>query len=105
MTGRYYEEFEVGETIEHEKRRTISERDNQQFCDMTMNQQPLHLDAEFASETQFGERLVNGLYTMSLAVGITIPDTTDGTIVANLSYDNVEHRTPSTGTLSASSRR
>lgn len=94
MTGRYYEEFEVGETIEHEKRRTISERDNQQFCDITMNQQPLHLDAEFASETQFGQRLVNGLYTLSLAVGITIPDTTDGTIVANLSYDNVEHPSP-----------
>ncbi|OLZ41607.1 molybdenum cofactor biosynthesis protein [Natrinema saccharevitans] len=94
MTGRYYEEFEVGETIEHEKRRTISERDNQQFCDMTMNQQPLHLDAEFASATQFDGRLVNGLYTMSLAVGLTIPDTTDGTIVANLSYDNVEHPNP-----------
>lgn len=94
MTGRYYEEFEVGETIEHEKRRTISERDNQQFCDITMNQQPLHLDAEFASETQFGERVVNGLYTLSLAVGITIPDTTDGTIVANLSYDEVEHPSP-----------
>jgi acyl dehydratase len=94
MTGRYYEEFEVGETIEHDKRRTISESDNQQFCDMTMNQQPLHLDAEFADETQFGERLVNGLYTMSLAVGLTIPDTTDGTIVANLSYDNVEHPEP-----------
>jgi acyl dehydratase len=94
MTGRYYEDFEVGETIEHEKRRTISERDNQQFCDMTMNQQPLHLDAEFAAETQFDGRLVNGLYTMSLAVGLTIPDTTDGTIVANLSYDNVEHPTP-----------
>ncbi|MHC3381567.1 MaoC family dehydratase [Haloarcula sp. H-GB5] len=94
MTGLYYEEFEVGETIEHEKRRTISERDNQQFCDMTMNQQPLHLDAEFASETEFGERLVNGLYTMSLAVGLTIPETTDGTIVANLSYDNVEHPNP-----------
>jgi len=94
MTGRYYEDFEVGETIEHEKRRTISERDNQQFCDMTMNQQPLHLDAEFAAETQFGGRLVNGLYTMSLAVGLTIPDTTDGTIVANLSYDNVEHPNP-----------
>lgn len=59
-----------------------------------MNQQPLHLDAEFASETQFGQRLVNGLYTLSLAVGITIPDTTDGTIVANLSYDNVEHPSP-----------
>ena len=94
MTGLYYEEFEVGETIEHEKRRTISESDNQQFCDMTMNQQPLHLDAEFAADTQFGERLVNGLYTMSLAVGLSIPDTTDGTIVANLSYDDIEHPNP-----------
>jgi acyl dehydratase len=94
MTGRYYEEFEVGETIEHEKRRTVSERDNQTFCDMTMNQQPLHLDADFAADTQFGERLVNGIYTMALAVGLSIPDTTDGTIVANLSYDNVEHPNP-----------
>ena len=94
MTGLYYEEFEVGETIEHETRRTVSESDNQQFCDMTMNQQPLHLDADFAAETQFGERIVNGLYTMSLAVGLTIPETTDGTIVANLSYDDVEHPSP-----------
>ncbi|MFB6165879.1 MAG: MaoC family dehydratase [Haloarculaceae archaeon] len=94
MTGKYYEDFAVGETIEHDKRRTISEADNQQFCDMTMNQQPLHLDAEFAADTDFGERLVNGLYTMSLAVGLTIPDTTDGTIVANLSYDEVEHPNP-----------
>ncbi|WP_126664045.1 MaoC family dehydratase [Haloterrigena salifodinae] len=94
MTGRYYEEFEVDETIEHERRRTITESDNQRFCDMTMNQQPLHLDADFAADTDFGERLVNGLYTMSLAVGITIPETTDGTIVANLSYNNVEHPEP-----------
>jgi acyl dehydratase len=94
MTGLYYEEFEVGETIEHEKRRTVSESDNQNFCDMTMNQQPLHLDADFAADTQFGERLVNGLYTMSLAVGLSIPDTTDRTIVANLSYDDVEHPNP-----------
>ncbi|MXR50826.1 MaoC family dehydratase [Halovenus sp. WSH3] len=94
MTGLYYEEFEVGDRIEHEKRRTISEADNQQFCDMTMNQQPLHLDSEFAADTEFGERVVNGLYTMSLAVGLTIPDTTDGTIVANLSYDDVEHPNP-----------
>jgi len=94
MAGRYYEGFEVGETIEHEKRRTVSEADNQQFCDLTMNQQPLHLDAEFAADTQFGERVVNGLYTLSLAVGLTIPDTTDGTIVANLSYDDVEHPAP-----------
>jgi acyl dehydratase len=94
MTGRYYEEFDVGETIEHDKRRTVSESDNQDFCDMTMNQQPLHLDADFAADTQFGERIVNGLYTLSLAVGITIPETTDGTIVANLSYDDVEHPAP-----------
>ena len=94
MTGKYYEEFEVGERIVHEKRRTISESDNQRFCDLTMNQQPLHLDADFAAETDFGERVVNGLYTMSLAVGLTIPETTDGTIVANLSYDDVEHPAP-----------
>ena len=94
MTGKYYEEFTVGETIEHERRRTISESDNQRFCDMTMNQQPLHLDADFAAETTFGERLVNGIYTMALAVGISIPETTDGTIVANLSYDDVSHPEP-----------
>ena len=94
MPGRYYEDFEVGETIAHDKRRTISESDNQRFCDLTMNQQPLHLDADFAADTQFGERLVNGLYTMSLAVGLSIPETTDGTIVANLSYDDIEHPAP-----------
>jgi len=94
MVGRYYEEFTEGERIEHRKRRTISEADNQRFCDMTMNQQPLHLDREFAADTEFGERLVNGLYTMSLAVGLTIPETTDGTIVANLSYDDVSHPAP-----------
>ncbi len=94
MSGLYYEEFEVGETIAHGKRRTVSESDNQRFCDMTMNQQPLHLDEEFAGETQFGERIVNGIYTFALAVGMTIPDTTDGTVVANLGYDNVEHPEP-----------
>ncbi len=94
MAGLYYEDFTEGETIEHERRRTVSEADNQRFCDMTMNQQPLHLDAEFAGDTEFGERVVNGLYTLSLAVGLTIPETTDGTIVANLSYDDVEHPRP-----------
>ena len=94
MAGLYYEAFTEGETIRHERRRTISESDNQRFCDLTMNQQPLHLDAEFAAETPFDERVVNGLYTLSLAVGMTIPETTDGTIVANLSYDSVEHPAP-----------
>jgi len=94
VTGLYYEEFTVGETIEHGTRRTVTEADNQRFCDLTMNQQPLHLDADHATDTEFGERVVNGLYTMSLAVGLSIPDTTDGTIVANLSYDDVEHPEP-----------
>jgi len=94
MPGRYFEEFAEGDTYEHDKRRTVSESDNQRFCDLTMNQQPLHLDADFAADTQFGERVVNGLYTLSLAVGLSIPDTTDGTIVANLSYDDVEHPAP-----------
>lgn len=94
MPGLYYEDFEVGTTITHATRRTVSESDNQRFCDMTMNRQPLHLDAAFAADTRFGERVVNGLYTMSLAVGISIPETTDGTIVANLGYDDVEHPNP-----------
>jgi len=94
MAGKYYEEFTVGERIEHPRRRTVTESDNQRFCDVTMNQQPLHLDAEFADGTEFGERVVNGLYTLSLAVGLTIPETTDGTIVANLGYDDVEHPAP-----------
>lgn len=94
MAGLYYEDFEIGEAIDHERRRTITESDNQRFCDLTMNDQPLHLDAEFAAETQFGERIVNGLYTLSLAVGISIPETTAGTIVANLSYDDVSHPHP-----------
>ncbi|MDS0258372.1 MaoC family dehydratase [Haloarcula sp. S1CR25-12] len=94
MGGLYYEEFTEGETIDHDRRRTVSESDNQRFCDLTMNGQPLHLDAEFAAETTFGERVVNGLYTLSLAVGLTIPETTDGTVVANLGYDGVEHPAP-----------
>ena len=91
IPGLYYEDFTVGETIEHPNRRAISEADNQRFCDLTINQQPLHVDAAFAAETDFGERIVNGLYTLSLAVGLTVPETTDRTIVANPSYDNVSH--------------
>ncbi|MFB6151005.1 MAG: MaoC family dehydratase [Haloarculaceae archaeon] len=94
MPGKHFEEFAVGETIAHDTRRTITESDNQRFCDLTMNRQSLHLDADYAADTQFGERLVNGLYTMSLAVGLSVPDTTDGTAVANLSYDDVEHPAP-----------
>ncbi|MFW5930056.1 MAG: MaoC family dehydratase [Halobacteriota archaeon] len=94
MPGLYYEDYVEDDVIEHPRSRTVSESDNQRFCDLTMNQQPLHLDAEFAADSEFGERLVNGLLTMSLAVSMTIPETTDGTIVANLGYDDVEHPAP-----------
>ncbi len=92
--GLYYEEFDVGQTFEHEPGRTITESDNVMFCAMTMNNQPLHLDEEYARETLFGERVVNGLLTFSLAVGLSVPDLTEGTIIANLGYDDVRHPKP-----------
>lgn len=92
--GLYYEGFEEGQVFEHEPGRTITESDNVLFCSMTMNTQPLHLDAEWARQSPFGERVVNGLLTFSLAVGMSVPDLTEGTIVANLSYEEVEHPNP-----------
>lgn len=92
--GLYYEEFEVGQVIEHSPGRTITESDNVLFCGMTMNNQPLHLDEAYAKETIFGTRVVNGLLTFSLAVGMSVPDLTEGTIVANLGYDDVRHPKP-----------
>ncbi len=92
--GLYYEEFDVGQTFDHEPGRTITESDNVMFCAMTMNNQPLHLDEEYAKGTLFGERVVNGLLTFSLAVGLSVPDLTEGTIVANLGYDDVRHPKP-----------
>jgi acyl dehydratase len=92
--GLHYEEFSEGQTFEHEPGRTITESDNVQFCSMTMNTQPLHLDREYAEQTKFGEPVANGLLTFSLAVGLSVPDLTEGTIVANLSYDDVEHPHP-----------
>jgi acyl dehydratase len=59
-----------------------------------MNTQPLHVNEDFASKTQFGQRIVNGIFTMGLAVGITVPELTEGTIVANLGYENVRHPNP-----------
>lgn len=91
MAGRYYDELEVGMLIRHETGRTITEMDNVLFCSLTLNTQPLHINEEFASTTQFGQRIVNGLLTMSLIVGISVTDLTHGTIIANMSYENVSH--------------
>ncbi len=94
MAGRYFEEFEPGQTIHHGLRRTITEADNVLFCAITMNTQPLHLDETYAAQSRFGRRIVNGLLTLALAVGLTVPDLTEGTLVANLGYADVRHPHP-----------
>ncbi len=94
MPGRYFEEFAVGQTVRHALGRTITESDNLLFCGMTMNPQPLHVDAHYSAGTRWGKPLVNGLLTMGLAVGITVPELTQGTLVANLGYDKVRHPHP-----------
>lgn len=87
MSGRRYDEFEIGETVVHALRRTVTETDNLLITTLTHNPQPLHLDAEYASATEFGRIVVNGLFTFSLMVGLSVGDTTLGTLVANLGYD------------------
>ncbi len=89
MAGRTYDELEVGETIVHALRRTVTETDNLLICTLTHNPQPLHLDAEYAGATEFGRIVVNGVFTFGLMVGVSVGDTTLGTLVANLGYDAV----------------
>ncbi len=89
MAGRYFDEWVVGDRIEHEIRRTVTETDNLLFSTMTHNPQPLHLDVEAAKESGFGEILVNSTFTFSLLVGLSVGDTTLGTLVANLGFTDV----------------
>lgn len=94
MPGKYYEDLEVGQRIQHSLGRTITELDNVLFCSLTMNTQPLHLNEDFAAQTQFGQRIVNGIFTLGLVIGITVPELTEGTILANLGYEKVVHPNP-----------
>lgn len=94
MAGRVYEAFEVGQILAHDLRPTVTDGDNRQFCALTHNLQPLHIDAEYARTTEFGRIVVNGLYTFSLMVGVSVGDTTLGTLVANLGYDAVTMPAP-----------
>jgi acyl dehydratase len=89
MSGRWFDEWNVGDHLSHEVRRTVTETDNLLISTLTHNTQPLHLDAEAASSSEFGRILVNGTFTFALMVGLTISDTTLGTLVANLGYDKV----------------
>ncbi|MBN8839891.1 MAG: MaoC family dehydratase [Sphingomonadales bacterium] len=89
MAGRYFDEWQIGDRIEHEIRRTVTETDNLLFSTMTHNPQPLHLDLEAAKASEFGQILVNGTFTFALMVGLSVGDTTLGTLVANLGYDKL----------------
>lgn len=89
MPGRYYDQWAIGDLIAHSVRRTVTETDNVLFTTMTHNTQPLHLDAEVAKASEFGQILVNGTFTFALMIGLSVSDTTLGTLVANLGYDKV----------------
>lgn len=89
MAGKTYEQWKVGDHIIHDLRRTVTETDNLLLTTITHNPQPLHLDAEYAATTEFGRIVVNGLFTFALMVGVSVGDTTLGTLIANLGYDKV----------------
>ena len=94
MSGLYFEEFSVGQTFDHPIRRTITEADNVLLTTMTHNPAALHLDAEYMKSTPYGKPLVNSCLTLGMMVGISVNDTTHGTTVANLGFDNVRFPAP-----------
>jgi acyl dehydratase len=94
VTGKYYEDLDVSASFRHSTGRTVTEMDNTLFSALTLNPQPLHINADFAAKTQFGQRIVNGLFTLGLVVGLSVSELTEGTIVANLGYDKVVHPNP-----------
>ncbi|ETF01255.1 MaoC family dehydratase [Advenella kashmirensis W13003] len=94
MAGLYYEQFSTGQAFQHAWTRTLTEMDNVLFSSLTMNVQPLHLDAHFAAGTEFKRPLVNSLFTLGLLIGMTVNDTTLGTTVANLGMTDVTFPKP-----------
>ena len=89
MAGRHYDEWQVGDRIEHPIRRTVTETDNLLISTLTHNPQPLHLDETYAEGTEFGRIVVNGTFTFSLMIGLSVAETTLGTLIANLGYDKL----------------
>jgi acyl dehydratase len=94
MAGLYFEEFQEGQAFDHAFSRTVTEMDNTMYSLLTMNPQPLHLDAHFAAGTEWGERLFNSLYTLGIMIGMSVYDTTLGTTVANLGMTDVNFPKP-----------
>ncbi|TKR53586.1 MaoC family dehydratase [Allopusillimonas ginsengisoli] len=89
MAGLYFEEFSVGMSFKHDLTRTVTEMDNMMFSMMTMNPQPLHIDTHYAAKSEFGQPLVNSLFTLGLMIGISVSDTTLRTTIANLGMKEV----------------
>ena len=94
MAGKYFDDLEVGMTFTHQPSRTVTETDNLLFTALTLNPQPLHLDAEFARGTQHGQILVNSIFTLGLVVGLSVADTTLGTTLGNLGFDETTFPNP-----------
>lgn len=94
MAGLYFEQFEVGQVFVHDIRRTVTETDNLLFSSMTHNPAAIHIDAEYAKTTEFGKPLMNSAFTLGLMVGISVGDTTLGTTVGNLGWDEVRFPRP-----------
>jgi len=94
VAGMWFEQLEIGLRVRHVTTRTVTETDNVLFTTMTMNPQPLHLDAEFAATTEFGKPLVNSMFTVALVVGLAVPELTLGTTVANLGFSKIEFPAP-----------
>ena len=89
MAGRYFDEWQVGDVVAHAVTRTVTETDNVLVSALTHNPQPMHLDHEVAAQSEFGKPLVNSIYTFGLMVGVSVSETTLGTLVANLGYDRL----------------
>jgi acyl dehydratase len=94
MAGRYFDEWQVGDVVAHAVTRTVTETDNVLVSALTHNPQPMHLDHEVAAQSEFGKPLVNSIYTFGLMVGVSVSDTTLGTLVANLGYDRLVFPAP-----------
>lgn len=94
MAGKFFEELDIGMEFRHEPSRTVTETDNLLFTALTLNPQPLHLDAEFARDSIHGQILVNSIFTLGLVVGLSVGDTTLGTTLGNLGFDKTTFPNP-----------
>jgi len=94
MPGRFFDEWQVGDKVAHAVTRTVTETDNVLISTLTHNPQPMHLDREVAARSEFGQPLVNSVFTFGLMIGVGVADTTLGTLVANLGYDKLTFPNP-----------